>query len=166
MKSAHEIRLTNARALLLDQCHGSQAEFQRRTKWPQAYVWQIFRQSNPKNIGPKAARRIEKAFGKAENWLDHEHEHALLVPAVPEFVGMQEPPISWEDQLGIKRGRARDLIALIAKFASTSLLSQDDLKALQIIVKRMVDSSAIKDELPQVTLPPDTPVFHFKTKSR
>nr|WP_315249261.1 S24 family peptidase [uncultured Duganella sp.] len=66
-----EIRRHNARELARQA--GGQSEFGRLLQMDSSQVSQIIGRSPKKNIGNSIARRIEKAFGKNEGWLDREH---------------------------------------------------------------------------------------------
>jgi phage repressor protein C with HTH and peptisase S24 domain len=76
-----EIRRENARKLAAA-CE-SKVEFARLLGMEPSQVSQIIGPNPSKNIGNSVARRIEKAFGKPEKWLDSEH---------PEMPGLNELP--------------------------------------------------------------------------
>lgn len=63
-----DIRRANVRALITQL--GGQAEFGRRIDMSDSQVSQLVGEKHTKNIGNIIARRIEKALGKPEGWLD------------------------------------------------------------------------------------------------
>ena len=71
MKKISEIRLQNA--LQLANNLGSKAEFARLLEMSDSYMWQILGDKQMRNIGNSIARRMEKACGKPDGWLDTEH---------------------------------------------------------------------------------------------
>lgn len=83
-----EIRLTN----MLDIIDGvsSQREFCDLAGIESSYVSQIKNPSNPKNIGEKLARRIEKAMDKPPGWMDQLHKVSRSIES-KWMVGDQEP---------------------------------------------------------------------------
>lgn len=80
-----QIRLANARHL--QRLVGSQAEFIKKTGIGQSRVSQIIGQNPRRRIGESTARRIEKAFGLEEGWLDVIHQEVDY----PSSIGVKEP---------------------------------------------------------------------------
>lgn len=72
-----EIRLRNARALLNTECGGMPAEFGKRIERADTQVNHLVGPNPTKNIGPKLARLIERAFGRPTGWLDARHDTDL-----------------------------------------------------------------------------------------
>lgn len=72
MKTTAEIRLANARQLASR--FTSRADFARELEMSDAYMWQILGDVPKRNIGNSIARRMEKACGMNEGWLDVPHD--------------------------------------------------------------------------------------------
>lgn len=76
MPTSSSIRLQNLRALI-DKA-GGPAEAARRLDMDDSQLSQIAGKNPSRNIGTTLARRIEKAFHRAEGWLDIPHSQMLL----------------------------------------------------------------------------------------
>ncbi|MBG7619324.1 hypothetical protein I5R65_07600 [Herbaspirillum sp. AP02] len=79
MKTTAEIRLANARQLASR--FESRADFARELEMSDAYMWQILGDVPKRNIGNSIARRMEKACGMNEGWLDVPHDEAEVSTA-------------------------------------------------------------------------------------
>jgi hypothetical protein len=80
MKPIAEIRLTNLLALIKEA--GTQNALAERAETTPIYLSQVVnriqdhKSGRPRELGTDMARRLEKAMGKPENWMDHDHAAA------------------------------------------------------------------------------------------
>lgn len=68
-----EIRLENARSLVMSECGNVQARFGARLGLSRQLVNNYMGKTPTKNIGSELARRIESEFGRPIGWMDERH---------------------------------------------------------------------------------------------
>ncbi|MBN3270148.1 Cro/Cl family transcriptional regulator [Bordetella bronchiseptica] len=72
MKSIKEIRCENFARAIQDQCNGNQTEAAARLDYSTPSLVSRYA-TGKKDIGDRAARKIEQVFGLAINWMDTDH---------------------------------------------------------------------------------------------
>ena len=70
---------------LLQECSGNQAELARRAATNPAYISQILNNTKmpsgkPRSVGERLARKLERAFGKPEGWMDSAADNRVAEP--------------------------------------------------------------------------------------
>ncbi|MCV6604410.1 MAG: helix-turn-helix transcriptional regulator [Porticoccaceae bacterium] len=83
-KTVQIIRYRNLQ-LLLQACSGNQAELARTAGTNPAYISQILNRSRMpsgkvRSVGERLARKLERAFGKPEGWMDSEESSGVAEP--------------------------------------------------------------------------------------
>lgn len=118
-----ETRRSNAKRLAEEA--GGLAAFGKKLEMSDSQVSQIIGKTPKKNIGNLIARRIEVAFGKAEGWLDVDHQR----DKVPD-PAQGEPPASGAPEMDTLRDAIE--AALLINAQGNFALSPDKLARLAV----------------------------------